>query len=88
MALCSFPSIGLFMRQDKAYRDSVLPEGVNRFALSAGLAATFLPLMQGAPRYDVMGMDRFGASAPYKVLDQKFGFTVENVLSHVDAFMK
>ena len=88
VALCSFPSIGLFMRQDKAYRDSVLPEGVNRFALSAGLAATFLPLMQGAPRYDVMGMDRFGASAPYKVLDQKFGFTVDNVLTHVDTFMK
>ena len=88
VALCSFPSIGLFLRQDKAYRDSVLPEGVNRFALSAGLAATFLPLMQGAPRYDVMGMDRFGASAPYKVLDQKFGFTVDNVLTHVDTFMK
>ena len=88
VALCSFPSIGLFLRQDKAYRDSVLPEGVNRFALTAGLAATFLPLMQGAPRYDVMGMDRFGASAPYKILDEKFGFTVDHVLSRVDAFLK
>lgn len=88
VALCSFPSIGLFMRQDKAYRDTVLPEGVSRFALTAGLAATFLPLMQGTSHYDVMGMDRFGASAPYKVLDEKFGFTVDQVLNRVTNFLK
>lgn len=86
--LCSFPSIGLFMRQDPEYRDSVLPTGTPRYALTAGLPVTFLPLMTGASRYDIYGMTRFGASAPYKVLDEKFGFTVDSVLGHVEQFLK
>ena len=85
--LCSFPGIGLFMRQDKAYRDSVLPAGVPRYALTAGLPVTFLPLVAGAPRYETFGMERFGASAPYKVLDQKFGYTEENQLDRVLKFL-
>lgn len=86
--LCSFPSIGLFLRQDEEYRNSVLPEGTLRYALTAGLPVTFMPLMNGAKRFDIYGMERFGASAPYKVLDQKFGFTVENILGRVENFMK
>ena len=86
--VASFPSIGLFMRQGKGYRDSVLPVGAKRFALTAGLPATFMPLMKGCADWDIYGMERFGASAPYKVLDEKFGFTVDNIFNEVAAFMK
>lgn len=85
--LCSFPSVGLFSRQDKAYRDTVLPPNVKRFAVSAGLPATFLPLMKGTAEWDIFGMERFGASAPYKVLDEKFGFTPDQMLERVKKFL-
>lgn len=84
--LCSFPSIGLFSRQDAAYQQSVLPAGVPRFALTAGLPVTFAPLMYGV-KAETYGMERFGASAPYKVLDEKFGYTVANITSRVEAFL-
>ena len=83
----SFPSLGLFTRQPKAYRDEILPPGVKRFALTAGLPATFMPLMKGCANWDIYGMERFGASAPYKILDEKFGFTVPNILAKVKEFM-
>ncbi|MGM9827309.1 MAG: transketolase family protein [Muribaculaceae bacterium] len=83
----SFPSLGLFSRQEKEYREAVLPAGVRRFALTAGLPATFMPLMKGCADWDIYGMERFGASAPYKVLDEKFGYTVPNILAKVKAFM-
>lgn len=85
--VASFPSIGLFMRQDKEYRDRVLPPGVPRFGVTAGLPATLFPLMKGTCKWDVFGMTRFGASAPYKVLDEKFGFTPAHVLSLIKEFM-
>jgi transketolase len=85
--LNSIPSVGLFLRQDKEYRDSVLPAGTKRFALTAGLPATFMPLMKGTADWDIYGMERFGASAPYKVLDEKFGFTVENITNVVRQFL-
>lgn len=85
--VASLPSVGLFMRQDKDYRDSVLPVGVRRYALTAGLPATFMPLMKGCSDWEIYGMERFGASAPYKVLDEKFGYTVPNILAKVKAFM-
>jgi len=83
----SFPSIGLFNRQDSEWRDNVLPPNVPRFAISAGLPAVFYPLMKGTSHWDAFGLERFGASAPYKVLDEKFGFTVDNVLDKVNAFL-
>lgn len=85
--VASFPSIGLFCRQDAEYRHSVLPVGGTRFGLTAGLPATLYPLMKDAGAWDVYGLERFGASAPYKVLDQKFGYTVENILNQVKAFL-
>lgn len=85
--VASFPSIGLFCRQDTEYRHSVLPVGGTRFGLTAGLPATLYPLMKDAGAWDVYGLERFGASAPYKVLDQKFGYTVENILNQVKAFL-
>ncbi len=73
----SFPSWELFEKQDEAYRESVLPKSIQkRLAVEAG--STF-----GWERYakSVIGIDRFGASAPYKVIFEKLGLTVENVVA-------
>ncbi len=77
----SMPSVGLFNCQDESYRNSVLPAGVTQFGLTAGLPTT-LKMVKG---FDgrIFGLERFGASAPYKVLDEKFGFTVDNILACV-----
>ena len=81
----SMPSIGLFNEQAAAYRNEVLPEGIRQFGLTAGLPST-LRAIRG---FDgkVYGMSRFGASAPFKVLDQKFGFTADNIYEHVRAIL-
>lgn len=81
----SIPSIGLFLHQPKQYRDEVLPAGVKMFGITAGLPAVLYPVMKGD--FKVFGMERFGASAPLKVLDEKFGYTVDNVLAKVKAFL-
>ncbi len=81
----SVPSVGLFCRQPKAYRNEVIPEGVKMFGITAGLPAVLYPVMKGD--FEIFGMERFGASAPLKVLDEKFGYTVENVLAKVKAFL-
>ena len=77
----SMPSIGLFNIQDESYRSSVLPAGVAQFGLTAGLPST-IRMIKGFTG-EVYGMARFGASAPYKVLDEKFGFTTHNILACV-----
>ncbi|MBK9577482.1 MAG: transketolase [Fibrobacterota bacterium] len=71
--VASLPSIGLFLEQDEAYRRSVLPLGVPVLALTAGLPSVFQGLE--GPLGEVFGLARFGASANFKVLDEKFGFT-------------
>jgi len=81
----SMPSIGLFNRQSPEYRRQVLPDGVPMFGLTAGLPAS-LRMIRGFDGY-VQGMERFGASAPYKVLDEKFGFTATNVLNNVKRYI-
>jgi transketolase len=73
----SFPSWALFEKQDEAYRESVLPKNVTaRLAVEAG--ATF-----GWERYakSMIGIDHYGASAPYKIIFENFGFTVANVVA-------
>jgi transketolase len=73
----SFPSWELFEKQDEAYKESVLPKNIQaRLAVEAG--ATL-----GWERYakSVIGLDHYGASAPYKVIFGKFGFTVENIVA-------
>ncbi len=77
----SMPSIGTFNEQPEAYRKEVLPAGVPMFGLTAGLPTT-LKMIDGF-NGKVYGMERFGASAPYKVLDEKFGFTATNILLQV-----
>lgn len=80
-SVVSMPSIGLFNDQPEAYRLSVLPPDVPQFGLSAGLPES-LRMISGF-NGPVFGLSRFGASAPYKVLDEKFGFTPEAVYKQV-----
>ena len=88
LAVASIPSEGLFLRQDKEYQEKILPSGGARFGLTAGVPMTLYPLMKGAGRWDVVGLARFGASAPYKVLEEKFGFTVPAVRAKIEEFLK
>lgn len=83
----SVPSIGLFNSQDEVYRRSVIPAGVKLFGLTSGLPATLYPLLNGG-EYKFVGMERFGASAPAKVLDEKFGYNVDAVMDKIREFLK
>ncbi len=77
----SMPSSNVFDRQDKAYRESVLPKGVVRVAVEAGVTSGWYKYvgLEGA----VIGLDRFGESAPAGALFKEFGFTVDNVVATV-----
>ena len=78
----SVPSEGLFRQQSKEYQQSVLPAGVKKFGLTAGLPVTLqglVPESEGT----VWGLESFGFSAPYKVLDEKLGYTAQNVYEQV-----
>lgn len=83
----SMPSWELFEAQEQSYRDSVLPPEIRaRLSIEAGSTA-------GWHRWvgldgDVIGIERFGASAPYKTIFEKFGFTVENVTSRALALVQ
>ena len=83
--IVSAPSEGLFRSQNKEYQESVLPAGVKKFGLTAGLPVT-LEGLTGADGH-VWGLESFGFSAPYKVLDEKLGFTPENVYRQVKAML-
>ena len=79
--LVSVPSEGLFRSQSKEYQQSVLPDGKRKFGLTAGLPVTLEGLVgnDGA----IWGLESFGFSAPYKVLDEKLGYTAQNVYEQV-----
>lgn len=77
----SAPSEGLFRNQPADYQESVLPTGVPRFGLTAGLPVTLAGLV--GENGKTFGMESFGFSAPYKVLDEKLGFNGENVYKQV-----
>jgi len=77
----SAPSEGLFRDQDKSYQDKVIPPDKPVFGLTAGLPVTLQGLV--GPRGTVFGLENFGYSAPYQVLDEKFGFTAQNVYDRV-----
>ena len=79
----SCPSEGLFRSQSKEYQESVLPAGAKIFGLTAGLPVTLQGLVGCNGK--VFGLESFGFSAPYKVLDEKLGFTAENVYNQVKA---
>jgi transketolase len=79
--IVSIPSEGLFRDQPADMQQHVLPQGIVRYGLTSGLPVTLGGLV-GDSGY-IHGMTHFGYSAPYKVLDQKFGFTGENVREQV-----
>ena len=85
LRVVSVPSEGLFRNQSKEYQDSVLLPGVKRFGLTAGLPCTLEGLVGEHGR--VWGLESFGFSAPYKVLDEKLGFTAENVYNQVKSLI-
>ena len=76
----SAPSEGLFRQQPLEYQHKIIPVGSKVFGLSAGLPVTLEGFLVGAhPDSFVYGLKSFGFSAPYKVLDEKLGYTAENV---------
>ena len=79
--LVSVPSEGLFRTQPQSYQDEVILPAVPVFGLTAGLPVTLEGLV--GSRGKVWGLRSFGYSAPYKVLDEKLGFTAENVYRQV-----
>ena len=84
--IVSVPSEGLFREQPVEYQQSVLPAGVKKFGLTAGLPVNLLGLVP-ASEGTIWGLESFGFSAPYKVLDEKLGFTAENVYKQVKAIL-
>lgn len=81
----SVPSEGVFRNQSAEYQESVLPIGVPRFGMTAGLPVTLEGLV-GA-NGQVWGLESFGFSAPYTVLDEKLGFNGENVYKQVKSML-
>ena len=79
--IVSVPSEGLFRNQDEAYQAEVLPSGIKKFGLTAGLPVNLEGLVGADGK--VFGLDSFGFSAPYTVLDEKLGFNGENVYKQV-----
>lgn len=84
--IVSAPSEGLFRNQSKKYQREVLPGNVPTFGLTAGLPVTLRGLV--GDRGLIWGLGHFGYSAPFKVLDEKFGFTGENVAAQVRKLLK
>ena len=83
--IVSVPSEGLFRSQPADYQESILPRGAKIFGLTAGLPVTLEGLVGDNGK--IWGLPSFGFSAPYKVLDEKLGFTAENVYKQVKAML-
>jgi transketolase len=82
----SMPSTNIFDAQDAAYRESVLPSAVTkRVAVEAGVTIGWWKYVGSNGK--IVGLDRFGESAPAGVLFKEFGFTVENVVKNVEAVL-
>ena len=77
----SVPSESLFRSQDKEYQEQVLPKGIKRFGLTAGLPVNLESLV--GENGKIWGMESFGFSAPFKVLEEKLGFTPQQVYIHI-----
>lgn len=83
--IVSVPSEGLFRRQSCEYQNEILPKNAKIFGLTAGLPVTLEGLVGANGK--VFGLESFGYSAPYNVLDEKLGFTAENVYKQVKDFL-
>jgi transketolase len=85
----SMPCWELFDAQPEDYRASVLPPGVPRLAIEAGVGLAWARyLCSGESMGKVIAMDRYGASAPYKLLFEQFGFSTENVVTQAKSLLK
>ena len=82
----SAPCLELFDKQDAAYRDAVLPPGTKRVSIEAGITTPWRKYVGDAGL--ALGIDHYGASAPDKVLAQKFGFTVDAVTERIESWSK
>ena len=86
--IVSVPSEGLFRSQSKEYQQSVVPVGAKVFGMTAGLPVNLQGFLIGAaPESKIWGLESFGFSAPYKVLDEKLGYTGQNVYEQVKAML-
>ena len=83
--IVSVPSEGLFRNQSKEYQESILPTGAKIFGLTAGLPVNLQGLVGANGK--IWGLESFGFSAPYKVLDEKLGFNAENVYNQVKSML-
>ena len=83
--IVSVPSEGLFRSQSSEYQESVIPANAKKFGLTAGLPVNLLGLVGNNGK--IWGLESFGFSAPYKVLDEKLGFTAENVYKQVKSML-
>jgi transketolase len=79
-------SEGLFKDQDVEYREKLIPFGKPVLAITPGLPLNFAEMV--GPLGKVVGLERFGASAPFKVLEEKFGYTVENFVAYSLGYLK
>lgn len=85
VSIVSVPSEGVFRSQSAEYQESVLPKAIKKFGLTAGLPVNLLGLV--GENGKIWGLESFGFSAPYKVLDEKLGFTAENVYKQVKSLL-
>ena len=85
--IVSCPSEGLFRQQPIEYQEAVLPESVKKFGLTAGLPVTLEGIVGLGKNSKIFGLNSFGYSAPFKVLNEKLGYTGENVYREVKAFL-
>ncbi|MBO5932806.1 MAG: transketolase [Bacteroidaceae bacterium] len=83
--IVSVPSEGLFRSQCSCYQEEILPASAKKFGLTAGLPVNLEGLVAGNGK--VWGLSSFGFSVPYKVLDEKLGFTAENVYNQVKSIL-
>ncbi len=86
LRVVSIPSEGLFFDQPESYRQEVLPEGIQRFGLTAWLPVNLAALV-GANGV-IHGLESFGYSAPYTVLDEQLGFTPQSVAEKIRSLLK
>jgi transketolase len=86
LRIVSAPSEGIFRNQSEEYRRSVIPENIPVFGLTAGIPVTLQGMV--GPKGRIWGLSSFGFSAPFKVLDEKLGFTAENVYKQVKKYLE
>ena len=85
--IVSAPSLGLYEKQSQEYKNTIIPENIPVYGLTAGLPSTLWPII-GSNRGLIHGLDHFGHSAPYKVLDEKLGFTPQLVAQEIKNYLK